>query len=804
MNGGLAALAMWLICGAAPAEPTAAAAPAGSRLAQAFDLPAAEADAAAEPAGQPERAKEKKKKKEKEGAIDSEADLWSMPEQDAPDEQPQVEPVDPDLIEDVDPQPEPSGPAATGQAGQQDLGGWGAAVERDSWGDEERIDDSPLPQARPEPPGRPAPAEPAPEPEPEPEPEAAATATAGDRPAPDAADGAGTGAEADAVVPQEGVVPLSGSPADLARLWQQRRMHLEQRDFDLARQDLERIMSLREELAIANLFLPALALVREARRAEQAEDAERAASLLDAAVTLAPDLTEVHLARAGYTFRNDPLALGQIAGGLVAAAGAGLDNPLSRDRLLVNVLFSLLIGLALAAAIFTLAGLLRYLRLFIHDFHHLFPRGVALFQTGLLAILLLLLPILFRAGLVLVLMTWLLVAWIYQSWRERALTLLVLAVFATAPLMLQVAVERMQRPLTTYGDAVEVLYGAGRADSLRRLKMQLAEQPDNPVLLAALGSHYKRIGQLEQAEDYYRRAVRMEDHSVVLLNNLGNVLFLQNDVAAAQAHYQRATKIRPDEVVPYFNLSRAYFRAADLDKGKETVNQAIRIDQHSVRRLRQRADKRLFNTTVADLRLPDTWLARLDGHGGLRSDRVLANLWRSTAGTPSVRFQWLASGVVLGLLLLLLWLRAKVFVANGCVRCGRPACRRCSPELRDDSMCGQCFHAFVKKSQVDARSRIAKEIQIRKHRRRTETFARAVAFVVPGLAQLAKGRSLRGGLILLVSCLVLGLVLASGQIVRDPHELGGGRNWLLLVAPLIVFAGFYIWGILDAFRAEDY
>jgi tetratricopeptide (TPR) repeat protein len=798
MNGGLAALAMWLICGAAPAEPPAAAAPAGRRLAQAFDLPAAEDEAAADPA-------EKKKKKKKE-AIDSETDLWSMPEPDAPDEQPEVEPVDPDLIEDIDPQPEPSGPAAAGRDGRQELGGWGAAVERDSWGDEDRIDDSPLPQARPEPPDRPQPA--APTPELDPDPDAAAAADAGDQPAPDApADTAGAepaAAAAEAVVPQEGVVPLSGSPADLARLWQQRRIHLEQRDFELARQDLERILSLREELAIANLELPALVLLREARRAEQREDAERAARLLAAAVTLAPDLAEVHLARAGYTFRNDPLALGQLAGGLAAAAGAALDNPLSRDRLLVNALFSLLIGLALAAAVFTLAGLLRYLRLFIHDFHHLFPRGVALFQTGLLAILVLLLPILFRSGLVLVLMTWLLVAWIYQSWRERALTLVVLAVFATAPLVLQLAVERMQRPLTTYGDAVDVLYGAGRADSLRRLKMQLAEQPDNPVLLAALGSHYKRIGQLEQAEDYYRRAVRIEDNSVVLLNNLGNVLFLQNDVAAAQAHYQRATKIRPDEVVPYFNLSRAYFRAADLDKGKETVNQAIRIDQHTVRRLRQQADKRLFNTAVADLRLPADWLGRLDGHGGPRSDRVLANLWRSTAGTPSVRYQWVASGVAVGLLLLLLWLRARVFVSNGCVRCGRPACRRCSPELRDDSMCGQCFHAFVKKSKVDARSRIAKEIQIRKHRRRTETFARAVAFVVPGLAQLVKGRSLRGGLILLVACLALGLVLASGQIVRDPHDLGGGRNWLLLAAPLIVFAGFYVWGILDAFRADDY
>ena len=90
-----------------------------------------------------------------------------------------------------------------------------------------------------------------------------------------------------------------------------------------------------------------------------------------------------------------------------------------------NAVVGLLLGFLLAGALFVLVQFLSYLRLFLHDFHHLFPRGAARFQTAVLALMLLALPLMFRLGLVITLMIWLLCAWLYQNWRERVISVMV-------------------------------------------------------------------------------------------------------------------------------------------------------------------------------------------------------------------------------------------------------------------------------------------------------------------------------------------------------------------------------------------
>ena len=774
-------------------------------IAQTFDLPVEKDDSAATA-----KTKNPKKKKKKNKPIRTEDDLWSAPEDKAADEQPDVEEVDPDDVEDLDP-PAVAKPKPTG-----DLGGWGAEVERDSWGDEHRLKDPPLdkpepgddgtnkdPDKRPKPGDKPGPGTKPPGDEEDPK----RPADGGDLGDKEPGDDAGEpGDESDpSRVPPEAMQPPSGTMADLVLLWEQRRIHLDQRDFALASKDLERFMKLRQELAIENMYLPANALIREADRARQRQDDKQAALLLDKAVDLAPDLPRAHLARTSYYFSDKPFGLGRVFGGLTDAASAALRSPLIQNRVFVNLVVSVLLALSMAVILFSLLQLLRYLKLFLHDFHHIFPRGVAFVQTGILGILILMVPVFFRSGLVIILLSWLLMAWIYQNLRERVLTVLALLIMAGAPFALDVVVHGLNKQETTFGDLVQVAHGLPAEESLRRIRARLTEEPDNHVLLATMAGFHKRAGQLSRAEEYYRRASSKKPNSVVLLNNLGNVLFLKDDLKGALAFYKRATQVQPDQVVPYFNLSRAYFRSANLKKGKESAGQAIQMDQLAVRKLRELADTRMANYAVADLSLPDKWLAAVDGKRETkRLERAKQSLWRASAGTASIETFWyFGAGAVL-LFGLMLVLRAKVFGSNGCARCGRPACRRCTPELRDDSICGQCFHTFVKKSQVDARSRISKEIKIRQYRRRKESLARGITFFLPGLGQMLKGRTLRGALILVVFCLVLVQVLLGSYVMRDPITMGSLRNWLLLVPLLVVFAGFYAWAILDVFRAEDY
>lgn len=760
----------------------------------------------------------------------TEEDLWSTPADDksgegkaAPAEE-VVEEIPEEEIEDIEDEKDEGREGARDPSG---LGGWGAEVERDSWGDEERIQD-PLPEGQvlggqgkadagtagaKKPVSKPA-AEPGQKTGAEDPSTAKRTSNGAGLGPGDTGQGPGTPDTRDApgapdaqdeeelAAGKAEIKFPSGTLADLSAMWEQRRIHLDQRDFELAKSDLEKLLRLKQELHVRNMVLHANVLLRHAWRADQAEDLTRAGELARAAIELAPDLPTTYLTQASLWFSESPFKLGRVFGALVDAAEASLRNPLVSNRMLVNLVLGLMLGFGLAACLYIVVQLLRYLRLFLHDFHHLFPRGVARLQTGLLGVLVVVLPLLFRAGLVIVLLVWAFIAWIYQEPRERVVSLLVLLFLTGAPLALSWTVDRMLLPETEAGDLLAVVRGAAPEESVVRLKSRLEEQPDDVAILAALGDLYKRTGRLEESLRYLERALEQRPRSAVLHNNLGNVWFLAGEADRAIEHYAQATRARPDLAIPYFNLSRVYYSRLDLDKGKQHRSQANRLAPETISRLRKLSVTRRANDVVADLELPVAWLtSQRDGHNG-RWRNVAGHMWRAWGGVGSVEtFPFVGGGLVV-LFGLFLLLRRKMALSNGCVRCGRPVCRRCNSELKDNTLCGQCFHAFVKKDHVDAKSRISKEIQIRQYVRRRETFARGINFVLPGVGQIIKERTLRGGLFLLAFCIVMVQVLLEGGVMRDAQALGAGVDWLKMVPILLVFAGLYAWSVLDVFRMD--
>jgi tetratricopeptide (TPR) repeat protein len=772
-------------------------------LAQAFKVDAEKGDE--------KKAKEKDKAKKEPKEVKTEDDLWSEPAKDGekkgkkgkkPDDDEAVE-ISPDDIEDVGEEGDEGDEGDEGHkaAGSDDLGG--ADIERDTWGDEERIenaealdkgDQKPKPDA-----GQKKP-------------------VTSERPGPDA--GLGTKEKVDAGIAAssaddkakdefevtqnlEEIRMPSGTVADLSALWEQRRIHLAQRDFDLAAADLKKFIGLKNELSIRNMFFQANVLIREANVARQAEDMNRALGLIDSAIAVAPDLPSVYLKQAALFFSDSPFKVGRLFGAFSEASSAMFREPLSANRFFVNLVAGLLLGLGLTAALFILVQFLLYLRLFFHDFHHLFPQGVAKLQTGLLAVLVILIPVIFRTGLVTILLVWALIAWIYQQRWERLVTFLAVIFLAVVPFGLNWLVSSMSMPDSLAGDLLAVDRYHAPPKSISRLKSLLEEESDSQVILATLGSYYKRSGELDLAEQYFNRSIKAGPKSEVLHNNLGNVLFLKNDLNNAVKHYDKATKIRPDLAVPYHNLSRAYSRKLDLDKAKEHREQAYRLDSESVRRLIKQAKSGLARDVVVDLEIPKAWLltngAKKNGH---KQAKTVSYMWSSWGGIGSPdTFPYVGAGIA-GFFGLMWFLRRKMFLSAACVRCGRPACRRCNTELPDESVCGQCYHAFRHKEQVDAKSRISKEIQIRHFKLRKERLARFITFILPGVGQLIKERPLRGALFLSVFCCVLVQMLLRDGIMANSISIGTGFDWLKLVPLMIVFLGFYIWAILDAFKSS--
>jgi len=59
--------------------------------------------------------------------------------------------------------------------------------------------------------------------------------------------------------------------------------------------------------------------------------------------------------------------------------------------------------------------------------------------------------------------------------------------------------------------------------------------------------------------------------------------------------------------------------------------------------------------------------------------------------------------------------------------------------------------------------------------------------------------------VLILSACSLSLVLAFLQpaVLRDPWDAAAGVEWLKVAPLAVVFLAFYLWAVLDAFRAED-
>jgi hypothetical protein len=117
-------------------------------------------------------------------------------------------------------------------------------------------------------------------------------------------------------------------------------------------------------------------------------------------------------------------------------------------------------------------------------------------------------------------------------------------------------------------------------------------------------------------------------------------------------------------------------------------------------------------------------------------------------------------------------------------------------------MCGACINVFTRKGVVDARDRLRKESEVRRHERFSRLSTRALAVVGGGLGQLWSGRPLLGGL-LLVAMLFLAVIVVQWRgllppPLPTPYVLAGK---LAVAVPL----GLALWlvAVRDAFRRTE-
>ncbi len=119
--------------------------------------------------------------------------------------------------------------------------------------------------------------------------------------------------------------------------------------------------------------------------------------------------------------------------------------------------------------------------------------------------------------------------------------------------------------------ALSLLYAQkgdkGRAGAI--LREESATTPDSFEALVALGNGFQRAGQMQAAEEKYRKALGIQPRNPVVLNNLANLLRDQGNFDEAEALYERALAEAPNNAVILKNRGLLAQRRKTRGGGKE-------------------------------------------------------------------------------------------------------------------------------------------------------------------------------------------------------------------------------------------
>lgn len=601
---------------------------------------------------------------------------------------------------------------------------------------------------------------------------------------------------------QRHIEPVQASWNRLVQVWRARRAALREQDLARAEDARKRILTDERELAIENLFPFAAAEVREAERSVAARSPDDAIQHALFAVELAPDLAAAHLALARARLARDPAeplpALRALAAGLAAA----VRDPRTARALAGDLASALLGALLLASAATVTVLLARRLRLFLHDFGHLpLLRSGSRAQAALLAVVLLGMPLALRLGPLAAIFTLAAAAWLYLSWRERAVATVALLAVVALPWLGRLAAEQV----AWSGTLAEPVYELERGGDSGALAAQLeARASDLPApALLALGRHYKRRGDLERAlrwDEAAAAASRTAEAQV----NLGNVLFLRGDLEGAKAAYLRAVDGPVGDRAPsaaalaaaQYDLSKLYLRLAAVEQSTEARKKAQQQDAAYLARYGSDDDFRA-NRWLVDALVPLDQIAALT-----RKDpgaaAVGADLEARLAGAiPRSAWPWLPLALTAALWVLALAAERWLHPAVTCAKCGRAACRRCDGV--SGSLCGQCVNVYQRSGAVEAKDRALKEAQVRRHARWREIAVRVLAVVGGGAGHVFGGRPV-GGFLIVLGLAFLGLLawFREGVFSLPQPSSYAAEGKLLVAVPL----GLALWALAvrDAFR----
>ncbi|MBM4784070.1 MAG: hypothetical protein GQE15_40895 [Archangiaceae bacterium] len=575
------------------------------------------------------------------------------------------------------------------------------------------------------------------------------------------------------------------SDADLDLAWKVWREANEKSSSDMKAEQIarQRLLTIKEEIGASNMDTWAIGLLRAAEAHEVAGDSGGAVEIALSATQLAPDLPSTWVALARVYFRGDPSDVGRVFGALKNAVVTQVTDVRYGRSALADLITVLLFALVITTVVLLLVLAIRRGFYALYDFHFLFPRVASRWQTGALAFVLLSLPIVFRLGLVPVLLTAFFALALYLTVAERVVVAVLIGLLGVVPSIAELTVEHLAFP----GTRAEELFlvergGPGMEPFVAQLRTLSQEDKASYAELFALGRYELRRGQAEAAAKSFRKALTIRPNDPAARVNLGMALVITGDLENPRALFEEAGKAAPTMAEASYNLGRLYQRRVALYGDKvsgevDRISQALFTARTLVPAYAQLSKdiegtprSLAANVYLQSVPLPLEEIL-VDARAPEAARRVKSQVLQLLMGEVNETLAMVYPGLLALLVLAFGFLSTTIQAARSCNKCGRPVSKRGDPYVSVGSlMCTQCVNVFAKKNVAAPSLKVRKQLEVARYQSRIERTSSILGIVCSGMGHVFAGFPARGTLYGFFFITLLTAIVLRNGVLRAPFE----------------------------------
>ena len=523
--------------------------------------------------------------------------------------------------------------------------------------------------------------------------------------------------------------------------------------------ELDQLYQIQLDKGVRNLSTLSLFLVREARKARESGQLDRAIDLATYAHRFSPELPQPYFELAKVRWKKKPFQLDEIFPEILKGYRAKFSYFPSSLFVFYNGVYILSNAILMAFIIFGIILLWKYFPIYLYDIRRNLTLEVPnLFINGL-KIFILFIPFFLRFDILWAILYWNILLWGFVPSRERQIVLVFLLVLVFLPFVLRTSSASLNSPASEIVlELHESNYENWDKMTEEKLKSWLLNHPDDVQVLFTLGLIEKRQGRYTQAEDFYRRVIDYSPELSEAYSNLGNVYLAQKQIRMAVESYQRAVELNPNKGGYHFNLYRAYSQETFFSSKSEEAFQLARSIDPKLVRYYSSIDSPNNNRLVIDeiLTHQQLWNRLLDVYTGGKG--LLFQFFRVWFERIPSAIPFLSPIFFIAFLVgMSRYTRAKRFLTR-CPICGNATHRLYlgpSTTSGKEFICFNCYRLYAQKEKVHPKLKEKKSLQVHAFQKQDHFMGTFPSYLFIGFSQLWRGHAFKGLLLLSIFFIIV-------------------------------------------------